>query len=128
MQKEDQSLMIKTDLKSDLNLIRIVWNEIGLSCTPKFHALNEHSSDILHKLRGFYDMGEDSIERWHQIRLRCHHRIRHLRSIEKQKENQAKQQEVQNDQSIKDAIDDVEMNCNRKFEKKHNFKSNFNCR
>lgn len=79
-----------TDLKSDLNLMQIVWREIGLSCTPKFYVLHEHLPDLLHQSNRFYDMDEDVIERWHQICLRHYTRIRNLRSIEKQKVNQAK--------------------------------------
>ena len=87
----------KANLKSDLNLTRIVWNEIGLSCTPKFYVLCEHAPDLLRKLSEFYDIGEDAIERLHQIRLRHFARIRNLRIIEKQKENQAKHEEIKND-------------------------------
>ena len=72
-----------TDLKSDLNLITIVWNEIALSYAPTFHALHEHAPDLLHKLSRFYEMSEDAIQRWHQILLRHCARIRNLRSIEK---------------------------------------------
>ena len=62
-------------------------------------------------------MGEDAIKRWHQIRLRHHARIRNLRIIGKQKENQAKCQEIRNGQSIKDVTNCVGMNCKKNLNK-----------
>ena len=50
-------------LKCDLNLVRIKWHEMHLSYAPKFHMLYENVPDILLNLNGFYDMGEDAIER-----------------------------------------------------------------
>ena len=65
-------------LKCDLNLARIKWYEIILGYAPKFHMLYEHVHDISLDLNCFYEMGEDSIEKWHQIRMRHHARIRSL--------------------------------------------------
>ena len=50
-------------LKTDLNLLRIKWNEMNLSYTPKFHVLYEHSADLLLEMDGFYNMDKDAIER-----------------------------------------------------------------
>ena len=69
-------------LKSDLDLVRIKWNEMNMNSTPKFHTLYEHVPDLLLDMNGFYDMGEDDIERWHQIRMQHYARIRILRSLD----------------------------------------------
>ena len=50
-------------LKSDLDLVRIKFMELNLSFTQKFHMLYEYVPKFLLELNGFYDMGEDAIER-----------------------------------------------------------------
>ena len=50
-------------------------HEMNNICTPKFHMLHEYVHDALLKMNGFFDMGEDAIERWNQIRMRHHARI-----------------------------------------------------
>ena len=75
--------------------------EINLSCTPKFHMLHEHVPNMLLEMNGLFDMGEDTIERWHQIRM-CHHaRIRTLRSSQRKKNSQAKYEHVHNNTTMK---------------------------
>jgi len=106
-------------LKTDLNLLRIKWNEMNLSYTPKFHVLYEHSADLLLEMNGFYDMGEDAIERWHQIRLRHETRIRCLRSLNKQKENQAKYEYATTNPTINKIIEEVKNKSKRKWGSNH---------
>ena len=106
-------------LKDDLNLVRMKWHDMGLSYTPKFHVLHEHAADFLLTLNGFYDMGEDAIERWHQIRLKHHARIRSLRNMQKQKNDQAKCQEMQNNSDLKEITCKVNNNSKRKFKDNH---------
>lgn len=67
--------LIKT-LQLDLDLLIIEFIELNLSFTPKFHMLYEHIPNYLMELNGFYDMGEDAIERCHQIRIRHYTCIR----------------------------------------------------
>ena len=113
-------------LKHDLNLMRIKWIEMGLSFTQKFHVLFEHLPDVLLELDGFYDMGEDAIERWHQMRLKHYARVRNLRNLERQKDIQAKHQEVQNDHSTKEVINEVNTLRKRKFKIDHVSKATLN--
>ena len=94
-------------LKYDINLVRIKWNEIHLSYVPKFHMLYEHVPDILLNLNGFYDVGEDSIEQWHQISLRHHDWIRFLRSAHKQNHSQAKNQLITSNTEFNNVIADT---------------------
>ena len=101
-------------LKSDLNLVRIKWNEMNLSYTPKFHLLYEHVPGILFELNGFFDMGEDCIERWHQIRMRHYARIRCLRSENLQKINQAKYEFTTTNDEINNIIKKVNEGTKRK--------------
>ena len=88
-----------------------------LSYTPKFHVLFEHVPGTLRAMNGFFDMGEDAIERWHQIRTRHDARMRSLRSKERQKLNIAKHEHVTNNANVNNVMSDV----NEKTEK--NFKS-----
>ena len=67
----------------------------------------------------FYDMGEDAIERWHQIQMRHYARIRSLRSIEKQKANQAKYEFTTTSESINNVIKDVNEKTKRKFKESY---------
>ena len=50
--------------------------------------LHEHILSILQDMNGVFDMGEDAIERWHQVRTHHFARIRSLRSEENQKLNE----------------------------------------
>ena len=100
-------------LKSDLDLARIKFMELNLSFTPKFHMLYEHVPKFLLELNGFYDMGEDAIERWHQIRMRHHARIRSLRSQALQKCNQSKYEFTATDNSICEIIQEVKTSSKR---------------
>lgn len=100
-------------LKSDLNLVRIKFKELNLSYTPKFHMLYEHVPKFLLELNGFYDMGEDAIERWHQIRMRHHARIRSLRSQALQKRNQSKCEFATTDNSICEIMQEVKTSSKR---------------
>jgi hypothetical protein len=56
-------------LKSLLSFILTEYNRLGLSFTPKFRVLLNHSLCQLHRMKGFHDMGEDRIERSHQDRM-----------------------------------------------------------
>ena len=63
--------------------------------------LYEHVPDMLLKMNGFFDMGEDAIEIWHQTRMHHHARIRSLRSDQRQKNSQAKFEHVANTTNLK---------------------------
>ena len=88
--------------------------------------LFEYLPDVVLELDGFYDMGEDAIERWHQTRLKHYARVRNLRNLERQKDNQAKYQEIQNDHSIKEVINEVKTLSKRKFKTDHVSKATLN--
>lgn len=94
-------------LKLDLNLVRLKWKEMSLSFMPKFHVLYVHMPDLLLLMNGFKDMGEDAIERWHQICMRHHSRIRLLQSEHKQKNNQAKHEHIINSYAAKEIITSI---------------------
>lgn len=78
-----------------------------LSYTPKFHVLFEHVPGILYTMNGFFDMGKDAIEHWHQICTWHNARIRSLRSKERQKLNIAKYEHITNNYKINNIISDV---------------------
>ena len=55
-------------------------------------------------MSGFFDVGEDAIERWHQICMRHYARIWSLRSAKVQKNCQAKHGHACNNVSLKNII------------------------
>jgi hypothetical protein len=58
-------------LKKQLELVRQKWDEIGLSMTVKWHMLLNHAIEFLIRTGGgLIKMGEDRIERAHQLRER----------------------------------------------------------
>ena len=63
---------IINELKVELNLLRTKCNEMNFSFTPKFYLLYEHAADFLRGIKRFFDIGEDAVERWYQIRI-CYH-------------------------------------------------------
>jgi len=66
----------------------------------------------------FFDIGEDIIEYWHQIRVRYQECIRNLRSENMQKINIAKYEYAVNDKLITNAIDEVCTKIKRNFKRK----------
>ena len=55
-------------------------------------------------MNGFLDMGEDSIERQYQNRMRYDARIRALISAQRQKNSQAKYEHAHNNATMKNII------------------------
>ena len=68
-------------------------------------------------------MGEDAIERWHQIRMRHHARIRSLRSDQRQKNSQAKFEHATNNANLKKIITDVNAKTKRNMKKDQSLSS-----
>jgi hypothetical protein len=93
--------VLKT-LKERLELARQKWDEMGLSMTPKWHMLLNHAIEFLIRTGGgLIEMGEDRIERAHQLRERDRQRYSRLRNISKMKASQAKFQNLRLDPAIK---------------------------
>ena len=90
---------------------------MNFSYAPKFHVLHEHILSILQEMNVFFDMGEDAIERWYQVRTRHFARIRSLRSEEKQKLNAAKHEHAANDHNINNATSNVANEAKRNVKK-----------
>ena len=65
-------------LENRLSFILTEWHRLGLSFTPKFHVLLNHSLCQLRWMKGFHDMGKDRIERSHQDRMRNEARLMRL--------------------------------------------------
>ena len=61
-----------TQIKHDLNLVRIKWMEMDLSYALTFCMIHKHVFDFLLNLNECFDMVEDAIKRWYQIRMRHH--------------------------------------------------------
>ena len=78
--------------------------------------LHEHAPENLLNIKGFCDMGKDAIERWHQTHTRCHARARSLRSVHKQKKNQAKHKPIASNDEVNNVVTDIE---EKKKEKKN---------
>ena len=41
----------------------VLKQKMNLSYTPKFHMLHDHVPEIIIQMNGFFEMGEDTIER-----------------------------------------------------------------
>jgi hypothetical protein len=68
-------------LKKRLELARQKWDEMGLSMTPKWHMLLNHSIEFLIRTGGgLIEMGEDRIEGAHQLRERDRQQYSRLRN------------------------------------------------
>ena len=81
------TLAVIDALKSDLNSLLLKWNELNLSCAPKFYILHKCAPFYLETLNRFYDMGKDATERWHQMRMRCHLWIEGLKGLVKKEQS-----------------------------------------
>jgi hypothetical protein len=106
-------------LKKRLELARQKWDEMGLSMTPKWHMLLNHAIEFLIRTGGgLIEMGEDRIERAHQLRERDRQRYSRLRNISKMKASQAKFQNLRLDQTIKLTQATVEEKSKRNLKRK----------
>jgi hypothetical protein len=89
-------------LKKRLELARQKWDEMGLIMTPKWHMLLNHAIEFLIRTGGgLIKMGEDRIERAHQLRERDRQQYSRLRNISKMKASQAKYQNLRLEPEIK---------------------------
>jgi hypothetical protein len=114
--------LLKT-LKERLELARKKWDDIGLSMTPKWHMLLAHAIEFLLRTGGgLIEMGEDRIERAHQLRERDRQRYSRLRSIQKMKNSQAKFQNLRMDPTIKAVQADVERKAKRNLKRDRSLK------
>jgi hypothetical protein len=105
--------------KERLELARQKWEEMGLSMTPKWHMLLNHAIEFLIRTGGgLIEMGEDRIERAHQLRERDRQRYSRLRNILKMKASQAKFQNLRLDPGIKLTQASVEEKSKRNLKRK----------
>jgi hypothetical protein len=54
-----------TMLKEAFGEVEKLWNELGLSYTPKFHALMRHALEQMRRIGGCGEMLEDRVEKSH---------------------------------------------------------------
>jgi hypothetical protein len=110
-------------LKKRLELARKKWDDMGLSMTPKWHMLLAHAIELLMRTGGgLIEMGEDRIERAHQLRERDRQRYSRLGSIKKMKASQAKFQNLRMDPTIKSVQADVERKAKRNLKRGRSLK------
>ena len=76
--KEEHFTMLE---EAALVQIEKLWNELGISHTPKVHALMRHALDQMKRVGGFGDMLEDHVEKSHQDMDKFHQRVATLRSF-----------------------------------------------
>jgi hypothetical protein len=96
---------------------------MGLSMTPKWHMLLAHAIELLTRTGGgLIEMGEDRIERAHQLRERDRQRYSRLRSIKKMKASQAKFQNLRMDPTIKSVQAVVEGKSKRNLKRSRSLK------
>jgi hypothetical protein len=103
------------DLRERLEGLRAEWYRLLLSVTPKFHILLNHAIQQLCQTLGLSDMGEDIIERAHQIRVRHESRLIRLRNISKKMETQAKHQGISHIKEVRDIQSTVGKGRKRKL-------------
>jgi hypothetical protein len=109
---------VTSQLESRLSGILTEWNRLGLSFTPKFHVLLNHSLGQLRRMKGFHDMGEDCIERSHQYRMRHEARLMRLRNKGLKMDSQAKFQGLKHIKEIQYIQAAVASNRKRKLTRK----------
>jgi hypothetical protein len=105
-------------LENRLAGILTEWNRLGLSFTPKFHVLLNHSLCQLRRMEGFHDMGEDCIERSHQYRMQHEARLMRLRNKGLKMDSQAKFQGLKHIKEIQYIQAAVASNRKRKLTRK----------
>jgi hypothetical protein len=110
-------------LKERLELARKKWDDMGLSMTPKWHMLLAHAVEMLLRTGGgLIEMGEDRIERAHQLRERDRQRYSRLRNIQMMKASQAKFQNLRMDPTIKSVQAEVQSKARRNLKRGRSLK------
>jgi hypothetical protein len=98
-----------TMLKEALDEIEKLWNRLGLSHTPKFHALMRHALEQMRIIGGFGEMLEDHVEKSHQDMDKFHQRVATLRSFEMRAKSYSHHEKTANDPKVlaagREAID-----------------------
>jgi hypothetical protein len=95
-----------TLLEEALVEVKRLWNVLGLSHTPKLHALTSHALD---QMNGFGDMLEDHVKKSHHDVDKFHQRVATLRSFEKRAKSYSHHEKIANNAEVlaakKHAID-----------------------
>jgi hypothetical protein len=77
-------------LKEVLVQCELLWTKLGLSWTPKWHALREHSVEQLMALKGYKEFQEDWVEAGHQTGNRDMKRFSNVKNFQQKATSLAK--------------------------------------
>jgi hypothetical protein len=89
-----------TMLEEALVQIDKLWNTLGLSHTPKFHALMRHALNQMRRIGGFGGMLEDHVEKSHQDMDKFHQRVATLKNYEMRAKSYSHHEKTANDPGV----------------------------
>jgi hypothetical protein len=84
-----------------------MWKKLGLSWTPKWHGLREHSVDQLMASKGFMEMQEDWVEHGHQSGNRDMNIFKSVSDYGKRTTSMARAEAVRLDKNVKVKVEEV---------------------
>jgi hypothetical protein len=104
-----------TKLEAAIKQAAKLWEELDMSCTPKFHLILVHALSLMRKHNGFGDMLEDDLEKSHQDMDRIHRRLAGLGSCAKRSEAISRKMKTQSTPAVVAITDDVNQGSKRKM-------------
>jgi hypothetical protein len=105
----------KIETRERISIMKRLWQDMKLSCTPKAHLIFEHAADDQQRLNGLGDKIEDPLEKRHQEYLRMHSIFHKMHGgFEFQMKTQAKIEWRNSDPLVMEQIARVKESNNRK--------------
>ena len=90
------------------------WNQMKFTVPHKLHLLLAHAIEIMRLRKGISFIGEDRIERTHQLQDKDNDAVKRLSNTDKAKELKLKRQAIRNNLSVKSITEEVNNNSKRK--------------
>jgi hypothetical protein len=110
--------------KEHRNQILALWRYMGMSVTPKLHAIEDHLLEYLTRFGGIGDIGEDEGERGHQLGAMNEGRSKALRDNTAKATAHASWESMMKNEKVREQMNQVKVEAKRNMKKPPNTETN----
>ncbi len=96
-----------------------LWNNAGLSCTPKVYSVLVHALEQMREFQGIGEMQEDDLEHIHQIDAKIESQTNRMKDKARQAFVHSKIEAIQNSHEIKAKLAASKEQAKRNFKKRN---------
>ena len=110
--------------KDHRDQVLALWRFLGMSVTPKLHAIEDHLLEYLRRFGGIGDIGEDEGERGHQLGAMNEGRYKALRDNKAKATAHASWGSMMKNEKVKEQVKQVKVDAKRNIKKSPPTESN----